>query len=299
MLHALNNFLPSATAAKAPRLHLFIRHARIQILEDFPAAVDLKSLFVWPSANSILEPSVAASIGRHVGSWLRSFHDWALSPNAAAGLKAVGDNEPMRMLKYAITYGSFLKVLEDNFPDLLEGHRPILEQVKDAATREFEKTSKDEGVGKNWGLIHGDFWTGNILVPSDPSLESQHPSGAKLFIVDWEFAQFGYSVYDIGQMIGDIYERKHFSGADGAVPAIEGFIKGYGRLDNELAFRIAIHAGIQMIGWYTRRDPNAPLGFPLEKVTEAMTIGRDWVLKGWQRDLDYFESSPLASLFGG
>lgn len=98
-------------------------------------------------------------------------------------------------------------------------------------------------------------------------------------------------------MVGDIYERKHFFQTDGAVPAIEGFIQGYGGLEDELAFRTAIHAGVQLIGWYTRRAPTAPLQFPLEKVTDAMRIGRDWILKAWQKDRDYFQSSPLASLF--
>ncbi|KAI1644676.1 kinase-like domain-containing protein [Daldinia loculata] len=297
MLHALSNFPSSTTVVKAPRLHLFIRDANVQVLEDFPAAVDLKNILVSPTANSILTAPVAMSIGYDVGSWLRLFHTWTSSSNAE--LKAIGDNEPMRKLKYAITYDSFLKVLENNFPDLLEGHRSTLEQVKDTATNEFQKTSRDGdgGEGEHWGLIHGDFWTGNVLLPGNPSLSAEHTSGAKLFIVDWEFAQFGHRAYDIGQMVGDIYERKHFFQTDGAVPAIEGFIQGYGGLEDELAFRTAIHAGVQLIGWYTRRAPTAPLQFPLEKVTDAMRIGRDWILKAWQKDRDYFQSSPLASLF--
>ncbi|TGJ78533.1 hypothetical protein E0Z10_g10233 [Xylaria hypoxylon] len=301
---ALNKNLPIDTSrasgvagVKAPRLHLFIRDINIQVLEDFPAAVDLKSLFVSPTGNSILTASVATSVGHGIGSWLRSFHDWSMSSNAKLGY--VGNNEPMRKLKYTITYDSHLKVLENNFPDLLEGHRAALEQVKDAATKEFEKASKDGDEDKNWGLIHGDFWTGNVLLRGDPSpTDAQHPGGPKLFIVDWEFTQFGHRAYDIGQMIGDIYERWHFWEADGALPAIEGFIDGYGGLEaDDLAFRIAIHAGVQLIGWYIRRAPNSPLRFPLEKVTDAMRIGRDWIEKGWQKDRTYFESTPMAALF--
>lgn len=100
------------------------------------------------------------AIGRDVGSWLRSFHEWSFSSSSSADLKDVGDNEPMRKLKYAITYDSFLKVLENSFPDLLEGHKPTLEQVKEVATKEFEKTSANGDASADWGLIHGDFWTG-------------------------------------------------------------------------------------------------------------------------------------------
>ncbi len=99
-------------------------------------------------------------------------------------------------------------------------------------------------------------------------------------------------------MIGDIYERWHFSNADGAIPAIKGFIEGYGQLeDDELAFRVAVHAGVHLIGWYIRRAPNSPLPFPLEQVIDAMRIGRDWIKKGWQKDMNYFQDTPLASLF--
>lgn len=159
MLYALNDFRSSTTAAvKSPKLHLFIRDANIQVLEDSPSAVDLKTYFVSPTANDVLPAPVAASIGRDVGAWLRSFHEWSFSPKS--GLRDLGDNEPMRKLKYAITYDSFLKVLGNSFPELLEGHRETLEQVKAAATKEFEKTSKEESWGKDWGFIHGDFWTG-------------------------------------------------------------------------------------------------------------------------------------------
>ncbi|KAI1307514.1 kinase-like domain-containing protein [Xylaria venustula] len=297
MLDALNDFNPGVVEVKAPRLYLFIRERNIQVLEDFPATEDLKSVFVSSNRDKILTRQVATSLGHDIGVWLRSFHDWSMSPNAR--LEGFGDNEPMRKLKYTITYDSYLRVLENHFPDLLEGHQSILQEVKETATKEFEKISTGENGDKNWGLIHGDFWTGNVLVPTDlSSLAPQLPDETKLLIVDWEFTQFGHRSYDVGQMIGDIYERWHFWKADGAIPAINGFIRGYGQLENnDLAFRIAIHAGVHLIGWYTRRAPNAPLRFPLAQVTDAMRIGRDWIEKGWQKDIRYFENTPLASLF--
>ncbi|KAI0432001.1 kinase-like domain-containing protein [Xylaria sp. FL1042] len=297
MLDALSDFPSSVKGVKAPCLYLFIRDANIQVLEDFPTADDLKSIFVSPAKNQILTVPVAASVSYDIGAWLRSFHDWSMSPNAK--LQGFGDNEPMRKLKYAITYDAYLKVLETDFPDLLEGHRPVLQQVKEAARKEFEKTSKHGYIDKNWGLIHGDFWTGNVLVPTDLSSSgSQHSNERKLLIIDWEFVQFGHRAYDVGQMVGDIYERWLFGEANGAVPAIDGFIKGYGKLeDNDLAFRITIHAGVHLIGWYIRRAPNSPLKFPLGRVRDAMRIGRDWIEKGWQRDINYFKDTPLAPLF--
>ncbi|KAF2968557.1 hypothetical protein GQX73_g5045 [Xylaria multiplex] len=266
MLDALNDFSSGVAGIKAPRLYLFIRDTNIQVLEDFPDAIDLKSILVSLTWNPILMKSVAASVGYGIGAWLRSFHNWSMSRNGR--LKNIGNNEPMRKLKYAITYDSHLRILENNFPALLEGHRLALEQVKDAAMKEFEKVSKDGDEDRNWGFIHGDFC---VLLPDNSAPpETQHPGGVEAFIIDWEFTQFGHRAYDIGQIIGDIYERWHFSGAEGAIPAIEGFIDGYGGLeDDALAFRVVIHAGVQLIGCLTYTTPTVPFIAPpaMRKIT--------------------------------
>jgi hypothetical protein len=162
MLNALNGFPPITTrdrvSIRAPHLYLFLSETNTQVIEDVPNSIDLKLILVAPTANSVLDQSLATSIGHALGSWLRSFHIWALAPAQAELRREIGKNEPMRKLKSKITYESFIQVLE-NFPDILEGHRKSLEDVKDLATREFKKNMGDE-IEDNWGIIHGDFWTG-------------------------------------------------------------------------------------------------------------------------------------------
>lgn len=164
MLNALKEFHYNSRhiQVKVPHLYLFDRETRTQVLEDIPGVVDLKTIFMSPSANDVLSQPLATSIGRALGSWLRAFHTWISAP-AQLQLRAsaeVGTNEPMRKLKYQITYDSFIGVLEQ-FPDVLGGHGKSLQQVKDIAIREFEKTASDDGdESEEWGLIHGDFWTG-------------------------------------------------------------------------------------------------------------------------------------------
>jgi len=63
----------------------------------------------------------------------------------------------MRKLKYQIFYDTFTNVLEQ-FPDILGDYKKTLENVKNIATKEFEKTPNDEQREK-WGIIHSDFWT--------------------------------------------------------------------------------------------------------------------------------------------
>jgi hypothetical protein len=121
----------------------------------------------------------------------------------------------------------------------------------------------------------------------------------QLFIVDWEFAQFGHRAYDIGQMIGDLYDRKHFKNVDGAVWAIDGFIEGYGILREDMAFRVAIHTGIQLITWVTRGPPlhMRPAWATRKLIVGVVELGMTFVLKGWGRDRKWFEGSVLAGLF--
>lgn len=136
----------------------------------------------------------------------------------------------------------------------------------------------------------------SVLVPNTPWREPGAGTNS-LFVIDWEFTQYGHRAYDLGQMIGDLYERSVFNGIDTFMPVMHGFIEGYGETDSEMAFRTAIHAGVHMIGWYNRRSPTSPLGAPPEVVVAGLTNGRDLILKGWERDRKFFESSVLASLF--
>lgn len=64
----------------------------------------------------------------------------------------------MRKLKYLITYDAFIGNLEQ-FPDVLQDYKQVLNDLKLMASKEFEKTAGD-GEGEEWGIIHGDFWTG-------------------------------------------------------------------------------------------------------------------------------------------
>ena len=120
---------------------------------------------------------------------------------------------------------------------------------------------------------------------------------SELFVVDWEFAQFGNWAYDLGQMIGDIYERAHFHSVDNAMLMMREFVLGYGGLNDELAFRVAIHSGVQLLGWYTRRAPQQPVFGTPSQIEQAARLGREFVLRGWRRDRLWFEQSVLAPLF--
>lgn len=98
-------------------------------------------------------------------------------------------------------------------------------------------------------------------------------------------------------MLADLYERKHFCNVDAAIEAIKGLMEGYGPMSDVMAFRCCIHAGVHLICWHIRRNPNLPLPAPLDKVIPALTLGRDLILKGWEKDKQWFQSSFLGPLF--
>lgn len=115
----------------------------------------------------------------------------------------------------------------------------------------------------------------------------------ELVVIDWELARLGHPSYDLGQMIGDLYERKIMNNAEAALWIIDGIIDGYGQLSEELAFRIAINAGIHLICWYIRGTPQETQ----ERTENILRIGMDFVLRGWEGDREWFKSSILAGLF--
>ncbi|EHK25852.1 uncharacterized protein TRIVIDRAFT_128460, partial [Trichoderma virens Gv29-8] len=298
LLNSIAQFPPLIDApvlVKAPRLYLIDRESNTQVLEDFVNSEGLKSIWISSEANDLLPPSSLEAIGLQLGSWLRAFHGWATAPEQASVRAQMWQGDPMRKIKYFFTYQNFLKVLE-LYPELLKDHREILDHIQDAISKEYEKSSTEEDG--DFGLIHGDFWSGNILLPTTPWRAPPLSSAPnRLFIIDWEFAQFGHRSNDIGQIIGDLFERNIYSNIAAITPVMEGVIKGYGELSDQMSFRVAIYVGVHLINWYNRRPQQGPRVVPPDAIIAGLTTGRDFIIKGWKKDRKFFESSALALLF--
>jgi len=110
-------------------------------------------------------------------------------------------------------------------------------------------------------------------------------------------AQFGHHSSDLGQIVGDLFERKIYRNLDTAVYIMRGVIDGYGTLSDDMAFRTAIYVGVHLISWYNRRPQKGLRVIPSEVIVAGLTTGRDFMMKGWERDRDFFQNSALASLF--
>ncbi|KAK0610358.1 kinase-like domain-containing protein [Bombardia bombarda] len=302
MLYALESF-PAAhspttqttTVIKTPRLYHFDRTTNTQIHQDFPNALDMKTLLL---SDTPLSHDTARSIGHDLGVWLRAFHDWTAAPGQEHLCDEIAANTPMRQLKYDVTYGSkgFFDVLLTRCPDLLEGGVGEMLLAAGKVVEEEFKGNHFADVKDAWGVLHGDFWTGNVLLPNQTPRPATTPTPTDLVVIDWELAHVGHRSADIGQFIGDLYERYHYKGVSAALPAIEGFTAGYGAMSHHLAHRTAMYAGVHVITWARR---GAPVADTEETMWEGMRMGRNLVHRGYMRDREWFlrEGGVFGCLF--
>ncbi|KGO70485.1 Aminoglycoside phosphotransferase [Penicillium italicum] len=269
---------------RTPRLLDFNVETNTQVLEDLPSSIDLKSFLLSKVSHGLSESSGRA-LGSALGSWLKSFHQWTAEEQQTGTRKLLGENKVMKNLKFWVNYTMLLDTI-GNFPGILEEDRDVFEKVRDLAAAELERQSHDDG----YGVIHGDFWTGNILIPNVPLT---HQSETTVFIIDWELSQIGSRALDLGQMIAELYETKLFKNIDGGVWIIQGFLEGYGALNDEMAFRTAIHVGVHLICWGSR-----VAGWGTQKqIEEVVKLGRDLIVHAWRKDKAWFAEGTLRCLF--
>jgi thiamine kinase-like enzyme len=325
---------------RTPHLFHFDQDRNTQILEDLPDALDLKrTLLLLPPSSQQRQyaspgssiPGIssfpAMSIGHALGTWLASFHAWTSLPAQSNLRTEIRKNEDMKTLKHRINYVDLLRMVE-KFPEILEGSRSILESVSDMAAKELAE--RDDGEGEEFGIIHGDFWTGkyvfllfcfllyccsrdrvfsltglptSVLISQSDAASKKNPSSSTetttLFVIDWELCQMGPRALDLGQMIAELYEVKHFKDIDAGTLVLQGFVEGYRThhpFSEEMAFRTAIHVGAHLICFgSTVRGWGAP-----KQVEELVRVGRDFIVKAWKRDRKWFEQDgTLGCLFEG
>ncbi|CAI7622582.1 unnamed protein product [Penicillium glandicola] len=283
-LDGLAKYTNGKISVKTPHLLNFNRETDTQVFEDLPNSIDLKT-FLLSEVSHDLSESLARALGSALGSWLRSFHHWTAEEQQTEPRKLLGENKVMKDLKFWVNYTMLIDTIE-KFPGILEEGHDVFVKVRDLAAAELVRQNHDDG----YGIIHGDFWTGNVLLPNVPLT---HQPETTMFVVDWELAQIGSRALDLGQMIAELYETKLFKNVNGGVWIIQGFLEGYGALDDELAFRTAIHVGVHLVCWGSR----VPGWGTPKQIEEVVRVGRDLIVNGWRKDKAWFLEGTLSCLF--
>ncbi|KAK0733080.1 kinase-like domain-containing protein [Lasiosphaeria miniovina] len=270
---------------RTPRVHHFNAATNTQIQEYLPHAIDLKNYALkrYGAPTPAAQRAQCLGIGSGLGRWLRGFHDWAAREQAAALRESAARNRALQRLKHFSYYEHLVTRLVDAVPDVLGAHGDVLRQIARMAEQELEDDAALQ-------VVHGDFWTGNVLLPD---AEIGEPTAMTMFIVDWEVVSLGIRERDIGQMLAELYQLKLYEGIDAGLWLMEGFLGGYGSLSREAAFRTAIHVGCHLVviggsvyGWGSAENNKRVVAF-----------GRDVMLSAWRKDEAWFEGRPLHQLF--
>ncbi|KAM5345531.1 hypothetical protein ACJ41O_011392 [Fusarium nematophilum] len=280
--------LPPATTASCavatPAVYHFIPDSNTQVQEYLANAVSLKDYalkhYASPTPRT-LKPQ-CEQLGVGLGTWLRAFHTWGQEPGQAAMREVFARNTEMQGLKNMINYQQLLQMV-DRHPTILGDARDVLQGISDLAAGELV----DETA---LCAIHGDFWTGNVLLPDIPI---ERGTQTPIRIVDWEMAELGVRPLDLGQMIAELWQLKLYKNIDAGEWLIQAFARGYGAVDAEFAYRTIIHVGVHLIcfgsqtpGWGTA-----------EQNVDLVKVGKEILVSAWNKDLEYFEEHVLGALF--
>ncbi|KAF6814382.1 phosphotransferase enzyme family protein [Colletotrichum sojae] len=130
-------------------------------------------------------------------------------------------------------------------PAAIQRHPSVFQGCEEVFSAIVDQTAKDLKAEADLRVIHGDFWTGNILLQGQLGGSEQ----AQLFVVDWEMFQLSLTSLDLGQMIAELYQLKLYKNTDADLWLIQSFMRGYGPVSDEFAFRVLLHAGVHLVGF--------------------------------------------------
>ncbi|KAI1465003.1 kinase-like domain-containing protein [Daldinia caldariorum] len=267
---------------RTPKFYHFDEGNNTQIQELLGDGIDLKmhTLEILDGSDPEEMENRSLQLGKALGRWLKGFHSWAAQQHELR--VTVAANKELQGLKHMINF-SWLLDRAKQFTSVLGGAEDVFKEVGKMAAAELEDDSQLQ-------VIHGDFWTGNILLPKAPI---QKGVDVPIFVIDWEMSQIGKPSLDVGQMIAELYELKIYKGKAAGLFMTQGFIEGYGPVSEDFAFRTAIQVGAHLIsfgmsvqGWGS-----------VEQVEECGRFGRDIITHAWEKDRRWFEESDLACLF--
>lgn len=95
-------------------------------------------------------------------------------------------------------------------------------------------------------------------------------------------------------MIGDLIELTQLRQLDSFSCAIKSFVEGYGSMTRKMAFRVLIHAGAHLAGWYVRGPKR---GLDKDEIRRIVKLGRDMVCFGIIENEQWFRDNELGVIF--
>ncbi|KAI2865659.1 hypothetical protein CBS12448_1956 [Aspergillus niger] len=262
----------------SPILYEYYAASHAAILSDLPRSSQLQVYLNTPE----LDANEVSNVGVSLGRWMSRFHEWGAMPDQASLRREIKGNHEMAEMKYNITYGSLRESIA-RYPALFGSSTHVFERLI--------QRLKTEVAGTEDQLVHGDFGCRNVLI-SDGSLSVGRRT-LSLSIIDWEVSHLGSVAIDLGQILAELYVLTHFRSVTVASGMITQFMVGYGKLKDELAFRVALEFGVNLVLWPCR-EPNIR-DEPL--IERCVRLGKDMIVHAEEKDKPWFRDGVLDSIF--
>ncbi|KAH6899349.1 kinase-like domain-containing protein [Coprinopsis sp. MPI-PUGE-AT-0042] len=217
----------------------------------------------------------AGVIGRGLGEWLAELHLWGQTDTAAKLRSVLSQNLEMAAVGLNYTFAALSPPDDPLWKDI----QAYLEAVK----------RTDDNTGPF--VVHGDFWTGNIILAPTSAGE------LRIKVLDWEASNCRNTFWnDLGQMCSEMYQPAvfgHITEEKGR-EIISSFLSAYKerRTPTQEEVRMAVvRCGVHMVVW-----PGLA-GWGDEASVEACrALGREYAEKGWNRDWNWVRECVLGVL---
>ncbi|KAJ3498850.1 hypothetical protein NLG97_g796 [Lecanicillium saksenae] len=248
--------------------------ANTQVFEDFQDQLALRDIVLSHAHDVEQSTELAMRLGSVLGSWVRYLHIWGAQdscPGKSRGGK-LQEKHSVQESSFDFYYGNPLQK-SAAFPDILGECEDMFLQIKQQAAADVALWPSKEG----FGMIHGDLSTKNVLIQAEAELRRQKP---RLVIIDWELAQLNSQLRDIAQLLADLFLLQYFEGAELAVSVMQGFLQGSHCSQPEELASLSVHVGLHLLLF----DITLPGPYPMDRINHLVSLARDLVVAGWERD---------------
>ncbi|KEF57998.1 uncharacterized protein A1O9_05921 [Exophiala aquamarina CBS 119918] len=265
-----------------PKLLYFDEANTTQIHGYIPNSTTLQAYILqhYSAPTNKSQEIECRQMGKAIGRWMNEFVKYTASQPEIK--QCAVDNRDAQPIRHQFSYGWLHDRIEE-YPRILSETKEILEHVLRMATEELEDESRLQ-------VVHGDLAPANIVL-SDRPLEEHRET--RIFVVDWEVIHMGGRHFDFGQMAVELYLLWLRKGITAGLWILEGLITAFHGLDEDLAFRVAIHMGSYLICM----APLTPEWGTPEQIEDLVRAGRDILFHAWNKDGVWFGNSELACLF--
>jgi len=214
---ALRIELPDPVTINIPAVYYYDGKHKVLVMQDAGAGVkDLRASLLAGEINS----KKADVIGCVIAKFASKIHAWSKTQPQLC--------EDIRKHRQATTvalwaaYGRLAITIGMVSGGALEEYREAFEQTQLVMTKEMQDSA-------NCGIIHGDYWTRNILVSLDATNKEL---GLEPYVIDWEVSKVAPPLFDIGKISAEIYAVNHFRQIPEAISLLHSFLSSYDGLDS-------------------------------------------------------------------